>query len=292
MKTLKVLIVTTIMVMTFTMLGLSQEAFAKPLAATAPSLGAAGSYSVLGFSAVTNSGPTTLSGDLGVWSGTSITGLSEISVGGATHQTDTAAQDAQAAALAAVGSISGQASNGDLGALDGQTVTPGVYDIGAGSLGGGALTLDGPGVYIFRASSSLTSSGSVTLIGGARACDVYWYVPTLASLTGGSFVGTIIAGTGITFGTGVSLDGRALAIGGPVTLLSNSITGPSCAAVEEAVVEEGTAVPTVSGLPTSGGAPLRNEVLPLGLALLFGSLSIVVAVLIVRALRRDYRLKK
>ena len=118
---------------------------------------------------------------------------------------------------------------------------------------------------------------------------MYWYVPTLASLTGGSFVGTIIAGTGITFGTGVSLDGRALAIGGNVTLLSNTITGPSCASVQ---AEEGTFVPTVSGLPNSGGAPLRNEVLPLGLALLFGSLSIVVSVLIVRAMRRNYRLKK
>ena len=83
MKKLKVLIITTIMVLSFTMLGLSHQAFATPLAATAPSLGAAGSFSVLGFSEVTNSGPTTLSGDLGVWSGTSITGLAEITVGGA-----------------------------------------------------------------------------------------------------------------------------------------------------------------------------------------------------------------
>src|SRR5512133_51200 len=199
MKKLKVIIIMTIVVLSFTMLGLSHEAFAKPLAATAPSLGGAAAFSVLGFSEVTNSGPTSLSRGLGVWSGTSISGLADITVGGETHQTDTVAQQAQADATAAVGSISGQAATGSLGALDGLTVTPGVYDIGAGSLGGGALTLSGPGVYIFRASSSLTSSGSVTLIGGARACDVYWYVPDLASLTGGSFVGTIIAGTGITF---------------------------------------------------------------------------------------------
>jgi hypothetical protein len=155
----------------------------------------------------------------------------------------------------------------------------------------GVLKLDGPGVYIFIASSDLTSSGSVNLINGSRACDVYWYVPTQANLTGGSFVGTIIAGSGIVFGTGVSLDGRALAIGGPVTLLTNSITGPSCAAALVAA-QEGTLVPGVSGLPASGGAPLRNEILPLGLAVLFGGLSIVVSVLIVRALRRNYRQKQ
>jgi len=290
MKKLKVLIITTIVAMSFTMLGLSQEAFAKPLSATAPSLGAAGSFSVLGFSEVTNTGTTTISGDVGVWSGTLISGLADIVVGGAVHATDGVAQQAQADANAAVGSMTGQAATSPiLGALDSLTLNPGVYDIGAGSLGGGALTLDGEGVYIFRASSSLTTAGSVTLINGARACDVYWYVPTLASLTGGSFVGTIIAGTGITFGSGVSLNGRAVAIGGNVTLINNNITGPSCAS---APVAETTLVPTISALPASGGAPLRNEVLPLGLAILFGGLSIVVSVLIVRAMRRNYRLKK
>jgi hypothetical protein len=192
--------------------------------------------------------------------------------------------------------MSGQASTGTIGpALDGLTLIPGVYDIGAGSLSG-VLTLDGEGVYIFRSSSSLTSSGSISLTGGARACDVYWYVPALASLTGGSFAGTIIAGASITLGTGVSLDGRALAIGGNVTLLTNSIFGPTCAAAAQeestSVPTGGTAVPTVSGLPTSGGAPLQNEVLPLGLAVLFGGLSIAVSVLIVRALRRNYRQKQ
>ncbi|MGZ6346902.1 MAG: ice-binding family protein [Anaerolineales bacterium] len=254
---------------------------ARPLAASAPNLGAAGSFSVLGFDAVTNTGPTTLGFDLGVWSGSSITGLATITVGGAVHQTDTVAQQAQADATAAVGSMTGQAPTSSLGALDSVQVGPGVYDLGAGSLGGGVLTLDGEGVYIFRASSSLTTSGSVSLINGARACDVYWQVDTQANLTGGSFVGTIIAGTGVVFGTGVSLNGRALAIGGPVTLDSNTITGPSC---PQTPSPGSTAQPSVSGLPSTGGAPIRGNAFPWGpvVALGFAAFALVLGMLAFR----------
>ena len=96
-----VLAISIIVVLTLSMAGLSQNVSARPLAATAPSLGAAYSFSVLGFAAVTNTGATNLSGDLGVWSGTSITGLESIIVGGAVHQTDPVAQQAQADASAA-----------------------------------------------------------------------------------------------------------------------------------------------------------------------------------------------
>ncbi|MCR4329680.1 MAG: ice-binding family protein [Candidatus Roizmanbacteria bacterium] len=200
-------------------------------AATSPDLGQAASFSVLGFSDVTNTGTTSLSGDLGVWSGSSITGGGTINVGGATHTTDSVAQQAQADAGTADGSLTGQANTGgSLGALDSLVLVPGVYDLAAGSLGGGVLTLDGPGVYIFRTTSTLVSAGSVSLINGARACDVFWHVQTAATINGSSFVGTIIAKTGIQFGTGVSLNGRALAIGSAVTLQGNAISGPSCAA--------------------------------------------------------------
>lgn len=285
MKKMKLQLVTVMVIASLLLAGVSANVFARPLNADAPSIGAANSFSVLGFTAVTNTGATTTSGDVGVWSGTSITGLTDIVVGGAVHQTDGIAQQAQADASAAVGSMTSQAATSPLlGALDSLTLVPGVYDIGAGSLGGGVLTLNGPGVYIFRASSSLTTAGSVNLINGARACDVFWYVPTQANLVSGSFVGTIIAGTGVVFGSGVSLDGRALAIGGNVTLINDNITGPSCAS---APASAATAV-VVSSLPSSGGAPLQSETLPWILAILFGSLSIAVAVVIVRAMRRNY----
>jgi uncharacterized repeat protein (TIGR01451 family) len=160
-------------------------------------------------------------------------------VGGTIYSTDGASPsvaspfldpNVQANLSTANDNISGQAPTASIGpALDGLSLTAGVYDIGAGRLNGGILTLDGPGIYIFRASSDLVSSGSISLTNGARACDVYWQVNTLATISGGSFVGTIIAKTGVHFGANVALNGRALALGGDVTLLNNTISGPTCA---------------------------------------------------------------
>jgi len=320
MKKRRVLAISIIVVLSLSMAGLLQNVSARPLGATAPSLGAANSFSVLGFAAVTNTGPTTLSGDLGVWSGTSITGLESITVGGAVHQTDSVAQQAQADATAADLNLTGQAnSGGTLGALDSLVLTPGVYDLGAGSLGGGVLTLDGEGVYIFRTTSDLTTAGSVSLINGAAACNVFWHVASQANLVSGSFVGTIIAGTGIVFGTGVSLDGRALAIGGPVTMDTNTITGPSCvsqapatptetptetstetpagtpaatpAATSETSEATATLLPVVTGLPSTGGGPIRGEVFPWSLVLLSG-FSTIALFFGIRVMRRANQSKQ
>lgn len=205
-------------------------------AATDPGLGAAATFSIIAQTAITGTG--TISGDVGINStGAGITALTVGMVSGTIYSTDGVAPGlailapaVQANLSNANGNISGQGSTGSIGpVLDGLTVTPGVYDIGAGRLNGGVLTLNGPGIYILRASSDLVSSGSINLTNGARACDVYWQVNTLATINGSSFVGTIIAGTGVHFGTNVALNGRALALGGDVTLLNNTISGPTCA---------------------------------------------------------------
>jgi hypothetical protein len=223
-------------------------------AATAPGLGAAASFSVLGATSVTSDPISTLSGDLGVSPGTSIKG--SYNVGGATHNNDSTAIQAQADLETAHGAIMAQGSDGSIGpALDGLTLTPGVYDIGAGRLNGGVLTLNGAGVYIFRASSDFVTSGTVSLINGATACNVFWDVTTLATVNGSTFVGTIIAGTGIHFGSGVTLDGRALARGGDVTLIGNTITGPTCSpSVTGALItsEAGASSPAVVDCPPIG----------------------------------------
>ncbi len=223
----------------FAIFGITQQTHA----ATAPSLGAADSFSVLGQTAITSIPTSVISGDVGMnTTGANITGLTSPEVAGTIFASDLVAPSeglllpaVQTDASTAYGAaITGQPIEGVpiVGALDGQTRGPGVYDLGAGLLGGGVFTLDGPGVYIFRTSSSLTSAGSINLINGARACDVYWRVDSLATINSGglgtSFSGTIIAGTGVHFGTGAVLDGRALAIGGDVTMDSNTITGPTC----------------------------------------------------------------
>ncbi|MCX6714991.1 MAG: ice-binding family protein [Candidatus Uhrbacteria bacterium] len=202
------------------------------LAASDPGLGGAATFSVLGSASVTNAGISSLSGDVGVSPGTSIADAGTLTVGGTTHNNDSTAITAHANAGTADGNILSQGSTASIGpALDGLTLTTGVYDIGAGRLNGGILHLNGPGVYIFRASSDFISSGSIDLQNGARACDVFWDVQTLATINGSSFVGTILAGSGVHFDTsGTTLNGRALVFGGTgdVTMIHNTITGPTC----------------------------------------------------------------
>ncbi len=198
---------------------------AAPLFATAPGLGAAASFSVMGMAGVTNDGNSVLSGNVGA--DLSITGFPPGITAAQVFAPDV--DQAQADALSADLALTAQAGDATPTGpnLTGLTLVPGTYSVGAALLPG-QLTLDGPGVYVFLA-TALTSSGSVSLINGARPCDVFWHVDSGAALTGGAFVGTIIAGTSITFGEGVSLDGRALALTGNVTLINNAISGPGCA---------------------------------------------------------------
>lgn len=231
-------LIISVFVLTFGLAGLIGPSITS--AATDPGLGAAASFSV--FAQTTITGVSTISGDVGLnGSGAGITALGGGDVAGTIYATDLVAPSESILSAtvqanlstAYTSNIPGQASDGSIGpALDGLTVSTGVYDIGAGRLNGGILTLDGPGIYIFRASSDLISSGSINLINGARACDVFWRVETLATINGSSFVGSILAGTGVHFGSNVTLNGRALAVGGDVTMLNGTISGPTCAAAQ------------------------------------------------------------
>jgi autotransporter-associated beta strand protein len=92
------------------------------------------------------------------------------------------------------------------------------------------LTLDAQGnpnaVWVFQAGSTLiTSVGSmINLINGAQPGNIFWQVGSSATLGVNSvFSGTIMAATSITLNTGASMDGRALALNGAVTMDSNTI---------------------------------------------------------------------
>ncbi|MEV7967061.1 ice-binding family protein [Sphaerisporangium sp. NPDC088356] len=207
-------------------------------AAQAPvGLGTATSYAVLAGSAVTNTGPTVVTGDLGVNPGSAVTGFPPGTVIGTIHAADAAAVQAQVDLTTAYNDAAGRTPVTTVPTeLGGTTLTPGVYTSAAGTLGiTGNLTLDAQGdpnaVFIFQAASTLitASASTVTLIGGAQACNVFWQVGSSATLgTSSSFVGSILALASITVTTGVTVNGRLLARNGAVTLDSDTVTRSDC----------------------------------------------------------------
>jgi len=208
-------------------------------AATAVGLGTADSYAVLAGSGITNTGPTTVTGDLGTFPTTSMTGIASITVIGANHAGDAVTQGAKTNLVTAYDTAAGEGPTNPIAAdLGGRTLVAGVYN-SASSIGlTGTLTLDAGGdpnaVFVFQAGSSLTTaSGSqVSMINGAQSCNVFWQVGSSATLgTGSTFRGTIIALTSITVTTGVTVDGRVLARNGAVTLDTDTITRSACAAL-------------------------------------------------------------
>ncbi|MFI6509891.1 ice-binding family protein [Streptosporangium sp. NPDC050855] len=201
-------------------------------------LGTAGAFAVLGGSTVTNTGATVLTGDLGVSPGTAITGFPPGTVSGTVHAGDTAAAQAQSDLTIAYDDAAAQPSDAVIPTeLGGTTVTPGTYTSAAGTFGiTGEVILDAQGdpdaVFIFKAASTLitAAASTVTLTGGAQACNVFWLVGSSATLGASSdLAGTVLALASITAGADVTVDGRLLARNGAVTLDSDTVTVSQCA---------------------------------------------------------------
>jgi hypothetical protein len=201
---------------------------------TAPSLGSAQSYVVLGASAVTNTGASAITGDMGVSSpGISPTGFPPGTITGTIHSGDAASAQAQGDLTPAYDALAGKTCNTSLTGQDlgSRTLTQGVYCFTSSAQLTGALTLNGnaSSVFIFKIVSALNTAGnsSVVMTGGALASNVYWQVGSSATLgTGTAFQGNILAYTSVSMATGASLSGRALARNGAVTMDGNAISMP------------------------------------------------------------------
>lgn len=199
-------------------------------------LGTAGGYAVLAGSTVTNTGSSVLTGDVGVWPGSAVTGFPPgVVVGGTMNMGNAAAQTAESDLNTAYNTAAGLAPTKVLTGqnLGGMTLTPGVYFFSSTAQLTGQLTLNDQGnpnaVFVFQIAKTLTtaSASSVIFSNSLTDSNVYWQVGSSATLgTTTAFEGNILALTSITLNTGATIGcGSALAINGAVTLDSNVIGG-------------------------------------------------------------------
>jgi hypothetical protein len=233
------------------------------LAATQPRMGTATNFAVLAGSTITNTGPTVVSGGLGLSPGTAVTGFPP-GVASVQHKTDAVALAAKNSLVTAYNDLASWGPTRSLTGQDlgGKTLTPGVYRFSSSAQLTGTLTLSGNGIFIFQTGSTLTtaSNSRVLVTNGAQGCGVYWKVGSSATLGSGTqFKGTVIALTSITMVTGATiLPGRALARNGAVTLDTNRINVP-VGACSSTGIPSGTGTTSTTGVPllaqTGGGPP-------------------------------------
>jgi hypothetical protein len=200
-------------------------------------LGTTESFAVLAGSTITNTGTSTITGDIGLSPGTSFTGQSSVTQSGSVHLADAVAVTAKTDLVTAYNDAAGRTPVSRIATeLGGTTLKPGVYDSADGNFQiTGTLTLDAEGdpdgVFVFKMASTLitASASKVNIINCARFCRIFWQVGSSATLgTNSTFIGHILALESITATTGAKIQGQLLARNGAVTLDTNTITNGDC----------------------------------------------------------------
>ena len=175
----------------------------------------------------------TISANVSVSPGNTLTGFGPCVITGVRHLGDAVALQAQNDLTSAYNTLAGLPCDAAIVAdLGGTTLLPGVYCTGSSIGVTGTVTLNGNGdpnsTFVFQAGTGLTTAGNVVLINGAQAKNVWWQVGSSATLgTSSQWKGNIVALTSITLVDNANLVGRALARNGAVSLgSSNSISLP------------------------------------------------------------------
>ncbi len=227
--------------LTLSLLGMMAVPTMTMAAQPSVNLGTTSSFAVLAGSTITNTGNSTINGDVGgdvgLYPGTVFTGQANVSVSGTVHLADTVAKLAKDDLVIAYDDANGRLPVSRIPTeLGGTTLTPGTYDSADGTFQiTGTLTLDAQGdpdgVFVFKTASTLITAANsrVNLINSARFCRTFWPVGSSATLgTNSHFVGHIFAMTSITANTGATVQGQLLARNGAVTLDNNTITNGIC----------------------------------------------------------------
>ncbi|HBD05094.1 TPA: hypothetical protein DCZ32_01395, partial [Candidatus Uhrbacteria bacterium] len=219
----------------------------------------ANGFAILAGAGITNTGSTTITGDVGSYATVTQTGFGSVTLNGTNHFGDATTQSAKTDLTTAYNDAEARTPTVIYGAihdLGGEILTPGVYNDPSSFAITGTLTLDGENdpdaVFIFQAGSTLTTAGSsvVNLINGAQARNVFWQVGSSATLgTNSAFKGNILALTSVTITTGANIEGRILAQNGTVTLDANTITVPTTLYVNKTVVNDNGGTKIVSDFP-------------------------------------------
>jgi hypothetical protein len=247
-------------------------------------LGTAEPFAVLaGTPAVTNTGDTVVTGNLGIHPGASVTGFPPGIVLGAIHAGDAVALQAKTDLVTAYDDAALRTPSTAVtgGILGGQNLVSGVYDSDGAIFDlTGTLTLNGQNdpssVWIFQGSSSLVTAAASNIVfeNGGSPCNVFWQITSSATLGAGStFVGTIMALTSITMADDVTVNGRALARNGNVTLINDTISNGMCITVP--IPTAAPAAPTATPfLPNTAATDGEDYVLPWPLFAVSGALAL------------------
>jgi Ice-binding-like len=194
-------------------------------------LGTAAPNGIMAGTAVTCVTNGTINADVSVSPGNTLTGFGPCVITGVRHLGDAVAAQGQIDLTTAYNTLAAlpcPPANAIVANLGGTTKAAGVYCTASGIGVTGTLTLDGGGnpnaTFVFQAGTSLTTAGNVVLINGAQAANVYWQVGSSATLgTASQWQGNILALTSITLVDNATLNGRALARNGAVTLGTNNV---------------------------------------------------------------------